>query len=205
MKTMETLLGPGEKMRIRGLGLSLALVLAVAGCQSGAANFQTVRMPSGDYDRTFEVVREVVGGQFTIARADKSTGRIVTNAQAVGEGEDVVGAVINLPNEVRGMRRTVTAQVTASGGTTLVSVKVQLETAESGQAVPRPTYSEYEPTMSGSEGFGFARPEERTGTVWRQAGNDAEMEKKLLTEIERRLKAAGLEAAPANEPTATEK
>lgn len=190
-------------MRRLGFGLSLAVVLTAAGCQSGAAKFQTVRMPSGDYDRTFEVVREVVGEQFTIARADKSTGRIMTSAQAVGEGENVVGAVLNLPSEVRGMRRVVTAQVTPSGGTTVVSVKVQLEAAESLQRVPRPTYDEYEPTPTARAGF--EQPEERTGTVWRQAGNDVEMEKKLLTEIERRLKAAGVEAETTKESTGPEK
>ena len=191
-------------MRILGLGLTLVLLVA-SGCQSGEAKFQTVRMPSADYDRTFEVVREVVGQQFTIARADKSTGRIVTNAQPVGAGESVVGAVINLPNEVRGMRRTVMAQVTASGATTLVSLKVQLEAAQSGQSVPRPTYSESEPTVTGSESAQFSQPEERTGAVWRQAGSDADMENKLLTEIERRLKTAGLEAVTTTESTGQEK
>ena len=35
------------------------------------------------------------------------------------------------------------------------------------------------------------RPEERVGVTWRKVGSDVETEKRLLDEIERRLKAFG--------------
>ena len=168
---------------------ALVVVLLVAsGCQSGVGSFQTVRLPIDDYDRTFDVTRQVLGEFFVVERADKASGQIVTSPKTVPEPEGVVGTVLDLPGAVRRTRRIATAQVKRSDGTVRVSVKVQLQMAESVQSSPRPTYSEYDPTATGAESDVYREPEKRTGVVWKRAGSDTEMEKKLLTEIERRLK-----------------
>ena len=177
--------------------VALMLASTVAGCQSGSAQFQTVRMPDGDYDRTFEIARQVIGEQFTIEKADKTTGLIVTMPQA-GRGE-LTGALQMPGGPVQGLRRTVTANVKAAGETTLVSVKVQMEAAQSAQAVPRPSYSENETTAGGGNGEYYAGSERKGAVTWSSAGSDEGMEKKLLDEIERRLKAAGTEAEPTPE------
>ncbi len=180
--------------------LAVVALMLLGGCQNGAGTYQTVRLPVGDYDRTFEVARQVIGERFTVEQADKKSGRIVTSPQAVPSG-DLPGGMVDLSGAVQGMRRVVTAQVSPMDGTTRVSVKVQLERAEALQSVPKPTYSEYEPTETGAESSVFARPEEHIGVTWRKAGSDAQMEKQLLNEIERRLKAGGSTTEAQEEPS----
>ena len=178
--------------------MALVLTAVAAGCQTGTATYQTVRLPGGDYDRTFEITQQVIGEQFTIAQADKKSGRIVTSAQAVTNV--LTGGMLTPGGPVQGLRRTVTAQVKPGDGTTLVSVKVQLETAQAVQQIPRPTYSEYEPT-TGAQSDIYVRSDQRAGVMWNPAGSDEAMEKQLLTEIETRLKASGVEMET---PKATE-
>ena len=162
--------------------------LALLGCQSGVGSFQTVRLPTDDYDRTFDVARQVLSESFVIEQADKAAGRIVTSPKAAAEPEGIIGAVLDLPGTVRQARRIASAQVSRTGRTTKVSIKVQLQVAEAIQTSPRPTYSEYDPTGTGAESDFHREPERRVGVTWKMAGSDVEMENKLLAEIERRLK-----------------
>ncbi len=162
--------------------------LTLSGCQSGVGSFQTVRLPTDDYDRTFDVTRQVLSESFVIEQADNAAGRIVTSPKAAAEPEGVIGAVLDLPGTVRQARRITSAQVSRAGRTTKVSVRVQLQVAEAIQTSPRPTYSEYDPTDTGAESDFHREPERRVGVTWKMAGSDVEMENKLLAEIERRLK-----------------
>jgi len=170
------------------LGLVVVAVLTVLGCQGGAGSFQTVRLPSDDYARTFEVTRQVLGESFVVEQADSASGRIVTSPQAVPEPESVVGTVLDLPGVMSRARRTVTAQVSRGEGSTRVSVRVQLEVAQAVQGSSRPTYDEYDPTVTGGESDIHRAPEEKIGVVWKRAGSDVEMEKQLLAEIGRSLR-----------------
>jgi hypothetical protein len=126
--------------------------------------------------------------QFTIEKADKASGKIVTSAQAVTDAGE-----LSLASGVRGVRRVATAQVRPGGTTTLVSVKVQVQKAYAVQPVPRPTYNEYNPNISGAETDLYERPEAKSGVMWQDGGSDAALERRILNEIEIRLKAAGLE------------
>jgi hypothetical protein len=192
---------PGERMRAQGIILVWALAAALAGCQSETANYRTERMPTGDYDRAFEVTRQVLGEKFAIEQADKASGRIVTSSQAANDGSEL-GMPLLSGSGVKGVRRTATAQVKSASGTVMVSVKVQLQRAEAVQASPRPTYSEYDATTTGPETGRYVQPEEKTQVTWRMVGSDVEMERRLLAEIESRLKAAGVEVETPKEAPA---
>lgn len=177
----------------------VVLVVTLSGCQSGVATYQTVRLPTDDYDRTFQVTQQVLSEQFIIEQADRATGRIVSSPKAAAEPESVVGAVLDLPGTVQRARRIVTAQLSRADGTTRVSVKVQRQVAQAIQSAHRPTYDEYDPTATGAESDLYRQPEQQVGVTWKPAGSDVEMANKLLAEIERRLKRTALEPEPLTE------
>jgi len=164
------------------------LALVLSGCQNGTGAYKTVRLPLDDYDRTFEVTREVLSRDFVVEQADRSTGRIVTAPKEVSEPAGAAGVVFGLPGSVRRVRRTATARLKRVKGSVLVSVRVQLETAEAIQSSPRPTYSEYDATATGADAGLDRAPERKPGLIWKRIGSDEEMERKLLAEIERRLR-----------------
>ena len=176
-------------MQRHNLVYPLMLAAWMCGCQGQPGGYETVRLPTDDYGRTFDAARDVLAANFEIEKADPADGSIKTAPKEIRPGEKVVPSSVLQPLAEPPGRRVARAWVTRADGAVRASVQVELWALRQPSG-PRPVYDEQQPTTGENVYQGTYAPGPET---WVRVGRDREMERKLLDQIERRLNVPTME------------
>ncbi|MCX5685840.1 MAG: hypothetical protein NT049_19475 [Planctomycetota bacterium] len=177
--------------------LVVAAILA-GGCQDAAnRTWQNARLPTHDWQRAFEVSREVLKEHFEIGESSVTKGTIVTRPQAFDRAKGL--SLADLRGAGGRWRRTVTIELSRGGLDIDARAAVILEREGTNAAIALAQsggYEEHTTDVPRSRVYGSERGS-GTPPVWTEVGNDAGLAREILAKISERLqKAEQQEALP---------
>ena len=164
--------------------LFCATAAVLAGCQSGQEAWQSVMLPTEDFESAFEAARQEIAKDYAIARADPVEGRIETQPVVFSKrgAERTAGAYVS-SGAAQVYRRTVACRLERAGSGILARIAVAVQREGTNQAeLLTLGYGEEGQRTAGAERRWKALDERQT-TYWADVGRDKEAESALLNRI----------------------
>jgi len=167
--------------------LLVALAGLLAGCQARQDDWQSMLLPTTDYQAAFMAAREVLAKDYTIAHASFAQGVIETQPQLFQKtgAERQPGAYAS-GGAAQAYRRTVLCRLERTQESVTVKITVNVERQGASQAETLVVTQGGESHAAGAERRWQALDEHRA-TYWADIGRDRELETALLERIRARF------------------
>lgn len=169
--------------------VAILCTAVLAGCQADMA-WQTMTLPSANYDQAFQAAKSVLAEDYQIARVDPLTGLIETlplRFQKTG-ADRTAGAYLS-SGDSQSFRRTVTCRVERAAPGAVVGIRADLEREGTSQAQTLMIETEGADRRMAGAGRRWDEGDSHRATYWADIGRDEQAESKLLERIRQRLAA----------------